>query len=294
MRFYILDEREVWHRAVIEAATARGYQATRIFSGSQAEGPGLGFIRPHADPKRLKRNREDYDRLAQSLTMIQDRTQVQLYEDKSGQFREWHDWMPQTWRFTDRAAALSWAETVDLPIVSKADVGASSKNVRVIRDRGELRRHIDSLFGRGIRVNHCAGGAVSLQKGYLLAQAFIPHQVTWRVNAIGRTRAIFKRFCYRDRPVAQTGNVQPVMSLDKETESLLEYADRFFAHAGTKWCAIDVLRAADGWKLLETSLAWPWPSPGQCNKAPLFRSEHGRVWGDLWEAMFDEIEAGVW
>jgi hypothetical protein len=76
-------------------------------------------------------------------------------------------------------------------------------------------------------------------------------------------------------------------------ESLLEYSDRFFAEAGTKWCALDVLKDGDGWKVLESSLAWPWPSPGRCNEGTIFRSKNRR-WIDMFDVMFDEVEAGAW
>jgi glutathione synthase/RimK-type ligase-like ATP-grasp enzyme len=230
--------------------------------------------------------------MAAHLTMIQDVDQVMLYEDKSGQFAKWGDWMPDTWRFTNEADALAFAETAELPIISKADVGASSKNVRVITHRDQLVRHIQLAFSTGIDVHHCAGGFKSLQVGYVLLQRFVQHDITWRVNAIGRGRAIFKRYNYPDKPLAQTGNVEPVMRKTKEINSLLRFADRFFEHGGTQWCAVDILKDGDEWKILETSLAWPWPSPGQCNEAPIFRT--GRVWSGMFEAMFDEVERGAW
>lgn len=297
MRFWILDTRETWFGPAIETAKRRGYEGQRIFRGDVI-GPGIGFIRPHADPVELQKNRNDFDLMASQLTMIQDRTQVRVYESKSAQFNLWRDWMPDTWRFESEAEAMTFAETAELPIVSKADVGASSINVRIIRDRQQLVEHVGQIFGRGVDVNHCAGGpggrlVKTLQKGYAILQRFIPHQITWRVNAIGNSRAIFKRYCYPDRQVAQTGNVEPVMRLDAETESLLEFADRWFAHAGTKWCAIDVLKDGDRWRFIECSCAWPWPSPGACNEAPLFRSRN-RQWKALWECMFDEVEAGAW
>lgn len=282
---WILDERKVWWKAIIEAAARHGLHGKRIFTGEQC-GEGLGFIRCHADPKILKRNHHDYEVMAKRCDVFQDRTQVEVYEDKSAQFALWSDWMPDTWRFTEKDAALALLELVDFPIVSKADVGASSKNVRVLATREAARRHVEELFGRGITVDHCAGGPKSVQRGYVLLQRFIPHTTTWRVNAIGNGRAIFRRFCYPDRPVAQTGNVEPVMELDDETESLLEFADRFFEAAGTRWCAIDVLQDGDTWALLETSLAFPWPSPGKCNEGPIFRT--GRKWIDIFDVMFHE------
>jgi hypothetical protein len=289
VKFWILDERDVWHRAALEAARRAGYTGQRIFRGEEA-GDGVGFIRCHAKPDALQRNHRDYDVMSERCLMIQDRKQVRLYEDKSGQFAEWGEWMPPTERFNSKDGAISWLGKVEFPLVSKADVGASSVNVRILQTKAEAQRHIEQLFGAGIEVKHCAGGAKSYQRGYALLQKFIPHQVTWRVNAIGNGRAVFKRFCYPDRPVAQTGNVEPVMHLDEQIDSLLEFSDRFFQHARTKWCALDILRDGDQWKILETSLAWPWPSPGTCNQAPIFRT--ARRWSDMFDAMFEELASG--
>jgi hypothetical protein len=288
MNLWVLDERNVWYKDIIEAGARHGYKGIRIFRGDEVT-DGLGFIRCHAAPTALALNQDDYTVMASRLKMIQDEAQVRLYENKSGQFAKWGEWMPDTWRFTDLESALEFVESADYPIVSKADVGASSKNVRIIQSKDEAAQHIAALFSSGISQDHCAN-AKSVQKGYVLFQRFVPHTVTWRVNAIGGARAIFKRYCYPDKPIAQTGNVEPVMALDSLTESLLEYADRFFAHAKTKWCAIDVLRDGDEWKLLETSLAWPWPSPGRCNEAPIFRSQHN--WLGMFDVMFDEVERG--
>lgn len=293
MRLYVLDERHIWHGPLIQAAKARGYSAKRIFRGEEVDSDGVGFIRCHAEPQALLRNQHDYDLMAARLTMIQDVTQVRLYENKSAQFERWSDWMPPTWRFTDRDEALQFCEqSAPYPLVSKADVGASSVNVRILKDKHEAIAHVASLFAAGVPVNHCAGNAKSLQKGYALLQKFIPHTVTWRVNAVGTKRAAFKRYCYRDRPVAQTGNVEPVMPITPQVESLLEFSNRFLAAANTKWCAIDVLQDGDQWRLLETSLAWPWPSPGRCNDAPFFGTN--RRWIQMFDLMIDELEAGTW
>lgn len=293
MKFYVLDTRDVWYAAIIKSASGRGYAAKRIFRGEEVDSAGFGFIRCHADPLELLKNQRDYDLMAARLTMIQDEAQVRLYENKSAQFERWSEWMPPTWRFTDRDEALQFCElSAPYPLVSKADVGASSVNVRILRDKNQAIAHVASLFGAGIQVDHCAGKARSVQKGYALLQKFIPHTVTWRVNAVGTKRAAFRRYCYPDRPVAQTGNVEPVMTVTPQVESLLEFSNQFFAEANTKWCAIDVLRDGDDWRLLETSLAWPYPSPGSCNSAPFFETK--RRWAEMFEVMFDEIEAGTW
>lgn len=294
MKFFVLDERHVWHEAIVAAATARGFDAKRIFRGTEVDGEGYGFIRCHAEPNALQRNQRDWDEMSARLTMIQDEAQVRLYENKSGQFERWADWMPETYRFTDLADAEHFGRVCELPMVSKADVGASSVNVRVMTKRPELLAHISRVFGPGVPVNHCSGGAKSLQKGYVLLQRFIPHKVTWRVNALGNCRAAFMRYCYPGRPVAQTGNVEPVMQMTDQIESLFEFSNRFFNHARTKWCAIDVLQDGDEWRLLETSLAWPYPSPGRCNDGTIFGSNRRRKWIDMFDVMMDEVEAGCW
>ncbi len=291
---WVLDEREVWWQAIIEAGARAGYTGKRIFRGRETQGQsGIGFIRPHADPRRLPFNRTDFVEMSShGLTMIQDRDQVWVYEDKSRQFFQWGRWMPETVVLSDLEQAIQYVRRSAYPLVSKADQGASSVNVRILKDRRQAEQHVRQAFGPGIVVDCCAGGAKVRQKGYVFLQRFIPHTTTWRVNAIGNGRAIFKRYCYKDRPVAQTGNVEPVMQLDDEMESLLAYADEIFAGIETKWCALDILKDGDSWKLLETSLCWPWPSPGRCNEAPIFRTN--RVWLEMFDAMFDQVREGVW
>lgn len=293
MKLFVLDERHVWFESLIKAAKARGYDARRIFRGEEVNTDGVGFIRCHAEPQALQRNQRDYDLMSARLTMVQDEAQVRVYEAKSEQFRRWSEWMPPTWRFTDRDEALQFCEqSAPYPLVSKADVGASSVNVRILKNKHEAIAHVASLFAAGVPVHHCAGNARSVQKGYALLQQFIPHTVTWRVNAVGTKRAAFMRYCYPDKPVAQTGNVGPVMTVTPQVQSLLAYADQVFAAIDTRWCAIDVLQDGDQWRFIESSLAFPWPSPGACGAAPFFGS--GKTWNQIWDVMLDELEAGTW
>lgn len=292
--FYILDEREVWHAAACEAARKAGYTAKRIFSGQRVEGPGVGFIRPHADWRQLPKNRDDYvNMLDDGLMMIQDIAQVAVYEDKSEQFMQWGAWMPDTWRFVMESDAQAFVAQADYPLVSKADVGASSVNVRILYTRTEAEKHIRQLFGAGILVHHGANCPRTKQKGYALLQRFIPHDITYRVNVIGNVRAVFFRRNYPDRPVAQTGNTTAAYEMTPELESLLEYADIVAEALGTKWCALDILKDGDGWKFIESSLAWPWAADSYAD-ATMFRSTKGRKWAGIFDCMFDEVERGAW
>jgi glutathione synthase/RimK-type ligase-like ATP-grasp enzyme len=289
---FVLDARSVWHGPLIAEARKRGWKARRIFSASEVDAPGYGFIRCHAEPRALAQHRMDGADMARRLTLVQDQAQIQLYEDKAGQFTRWGHWMPDTWLYTDLDDALHFLAHAEYPLVSKANEGASSVNVRILRSRQDAEAHARQAFGEGIKVNCCADGAMTVQRGYLLLQRFIPHLITYRVNIIGRQQAIFERSCYPDKPVAQTGNVRPVMALTPLHDSLLEYASEFFTEAQTKWCAVDILRDGNQWRLLETSLAWPWPSPGECMNAPFY--PNGSKWSGMFGVLMDEIEAGVW
>ena len=298
-QFFILDERDVWHKAACEAARRAGYQAKRVFSGemfNDVKPDDVGFIRPHADWRKLPKNRADFSRMQLAgLTMIQDAAQVAVYEDKSEQFFQWGHWMPDTWRFLSESEAQEFVAQADYPLVSKADVGASSVNVRILKDKDEAAKHIAQLFGAGILVHHGANCPQTKQKGYALLQRFIPHTITYRVNAVGNCRAVFFRKNYPDKPVAQTGNTDAAYAMTPELESLLEYADRVLADIGSKWCALDILKDEDGsWKLLETSLAWPHSVPSPYDEAPFFRTSKGRKWAHMFDTMFDEVEAGAW
>jgi hypothetical protein len=227
-----------------------------------------------------------------------------MYDDKVAQYWRYMHFMPATWHFDNRDKALEFARNWPIAdwIVSKAAVGASSKNVRILKSRKDLIEHVKLCFGKGIEVDHCAGGgregvtARSRQRGYVLLQEFITHHLTWRVNAIGRGRAGFMRYNHPGGHTAQTGNVEPVMSLDSAAaQSVFAFAETVFAELKTDWCALDILLTPVGPRLLETSVGWPWPSPGDCMSAPFFGNiSCPRRWDGMWDLMLDEYEAGVW
>lgn len=302
----VLDARHVWHEPLCNAARQRGYLAKRIFRGPEAYPSGLGFIRVHANPAILKHNqREDWPFMAARLTMVQDDAQVQVYDNKTEQTRRWSHLMPETWVCETHQFARNVCKEWDGWLVAKADVGASSSNVYILRNDVQKAEFLRRVFTDGIKVSHSAGGGgdsnvTSIQKGRIILQRYIPHTWTWRVNRIGNHFAAFKRFCHPTKGTAQTGNVEPVKNLTEEVKSLLDYAHEVTREIKTRWVALDILRdTRDNWRLIETSLAWPWPSPGDCDNAPFFALD-GPTWGttryqwrDMWEVMLDDYEAGV-
>jgi glutathione synthase/RimK-type ligase-like ATP-grasp enzyme len=291
MKFYILDERDVWHEHIAKAARKAGYEPQRIKCGDPITEPGRGFIRPHATPEVLRANQAYYRRTATwAVCWVQDLHQVLLYENKPLQDYKWGRLMPETFFTSSKPTAHQILQQhYSFPLVSKAAEGASSKNVRILHDIDELSDHIDQIWSkRGLRICYCDGGAgkastYGYQKGYLYLQEFIPHDRTYRVNVIGNGRAVFERYNYKDKPVAQTGNVRPWMGVERP--DVLEFADEVAERIGTKWAALDILeRPEGGFVLLETSLAWPW-KPTEFADVPIFRT--GYKWGELWDCMFD-------
>jgi len=289
VRLHVLDGKGAWFQHISAAAERRGWEAIDL-DGHARVGAGYGFVRPH--PARLEEHRALDAALRHMVPIVQDRAQVEVYEDKSEQFRRWGSLMPDTWLFDDVDQAMAFRPG-QWPIVSKANEGASSVNVRILYGRRQYEDHVRKVFGPGVEVSRCADGARTIQRGYLLLQQFIPHDRTYRVNIIGRRMAIFERFNYPDRPVAQTGNTKGVIELTDLHHDLLAHAKQIGQVIGSRWVALDILRDGDQWRLLETSLAWPW-DPAKYVDVPFI--EDGRIkgrWGDLWDVLCEELADGA-
>jgi glutathione synthase/RimK-type ligase-like ATP-grasp enzyme len=128
--------------------------------------------------------------------------------------------------FWDQAEALAWMETAELPTVFKLRNGAGSHNVVLVKSRGQGRRLIRRMFGRGIsqgrfydwgnirfqhfsllrELRHLAGNAWrrsqgidpspqwKRQKNYVLFQKYLPgNAFDTRVTVIGGRAFAFRR-----------------------------------------------------------------------------------------------------
>jgi glutathione synthase/RimK-type ligase-like ATP-grasp enzyme len=301
--FYVFDDKKypkycevTWHQALLREAQRRGFNAQRItharqITRSPVREPSYLFVRLPMRQPELNEQRATVRKMAAvpGIRIIQDMQQINLYEDKLAQTAAFSKWMPKTRVLVTQDSARDALDFMTYPFISKSSVGASSQNVRLLESYETACQEIRLAFTtRGIPTSR----GFKDQRGYLIWQEFIPHTLTYRVNVIGQQFAIFKRFCYADRPMAQTGNVEPVMEMSTQMASLLLFAGCVTQDIGTRWCALDILESPDGWKLLETSIGWPWPSPGECNKGTFFFSTH--LWIDMFKVLFDEIEVGVW
>lgn len=288
----VYDAYNLWIKSIREACDKRSdWTMVELDIGSGIPQGAYVFIRPTMEEKQLAKEKEWIEPFFSrpDLKFITDRLQVMFYEDKCAQAREWSYFLPPTWVITSKEAALSFLDVnTDWPLVSKAAVGASSTFVSIL-GKEEAKAQVIQAFGDGIPLQH---GNWDRQKGYVLFQKFIPaNEFTWRANVIGREVAVFKRFNYPDKPVAQTGNTKPVSEIDPMVDRIIRAAKHVAKDIETKWVALDILHDhnEDQLYLLETSLGWPWPGVGE--GAKFFPSE--RPWSEMFELMFDEMDKGV-
>ncbi|MGY6629521.1 MAG: hypothetical protein ACXIUL_00800 [Wenzhouxiangella sp.] len=92
---------------------------------------------------------------------------------------------PRTWVFTDREAALSFADQASLPLVMKTGFGAAATGVQIIRHRAALRRQVKRAFGRGFAPD--GHDRRDLEWGRVLLQEYLPDVVEWRLVRIGES-----------------------------------------------------------------------------------------------------------
>jgi len=121
-----------------------------------------------------------------ALTVIPGEKEIWLYESK------WRtaDWLqandlphPRTWVFFEERDALDFLARAPLPLVAKADRGATSHGVVICRNRRAATRLVRSCFGKGyvpIR-----GDKYDPQRGMVLFQEYLPDVNEWRMVRIG-------------------------------------------------------------------------------------------------------------
>lgn len=122
--------------------------------------------------------------------------------------------MPETWIFYNKERALSFAKSLELPIVGKTAIGASGTGVSIIRTKREIVRYINTAFGKGIKRRlgpNRNTGSISkwvkkaynspeyfyrkvrqywniyndAQVGFVILQEYVPHDYEWRIVKIG-------------------------------------------------------------------------------------------------------------
>ena len=88
-----------------------------------------------------------------------------------------------TWVFYDKRSALHFAQTAQLPIVSKTSMGARASGVAIHRNRRRLAAYIRRAFSRGIV--HADGEALDADWRFVILQEYLARVREWRVIRIG-------------------------------------------------------------------------------------------------------------
>jgi hypothetical protein len=113
-------------------------------------------------------------------------SELWLWESK----RRMRDWLvahgvphPRTEVFYNRDEAIAFVSAADYPLVCKTDTSATSKGVSILRGRRSALRLVGQAFGRGLVPR--SWDRRDRQRGYVLLQAYVPHEQEWRIVRIG-------------------------------------------------------------------------------------------------------------
>jgi len=300
VRLLALTIFDTGHRWVVEAKKAADKR--KLFGGPKARievfpcavREGHVFFPIRQFEPGIRQNRHWLEQILRytdrEFKFIQDLKQLQVYEDKIAQYREWAAWMPATWHFKSKEKAVRFLDSFShsLPFVSKSSIGSASHNVRLLNTKKEAMAELDAAFSDwGFIIQ---GGR---QKGYVLWQQFYPSDVTYRVAILGTRISAYKRFNGKGSPFAGAAcevGLEPIKAVDELPAGLLNFAYDFFEHARTKFCAIDVIRGDDDWRLLETACSWA--RSYQPQTIPWIGTPY--TLQTQFELLMDEIRDGAW
>lgn len=273
MRLAVLNDPQGAGRRVLSAAIARGHTAARNVEDADAvyvrtctfgewRGRGLKMIaEAHAAGK-------------VSLPTYE---QSMLYDDKAAQIPVLQRWLPPTRFITNPAEAWATIDGMRYPFVSKAAVGASSRNVRLVKNRDQAAGEINGAWGPGIPLDKGTAKnpkATQEQRGYLIWQDYIPgNPGDVRVVINGDFAYGLRRYNRPDpdHPFASGSGKRDVIRAlgDPDTEALRAFikADEISKSRGFRWACYDFVFDGGKTLVLEVSFSWVENAYDDC---PLF------------------------
>jgi len=93
---------------------------------------------------------------------------------------------PKTDIFYSYIEAIKFTETLQFPIVIKADAGYGSKGVKIFKYKKGLKRFVKKHFNKGLVMN--IGGYIpQIEQGFIIFQEYIYTNVEWRLVRIGES-----------------------------------------------------------------------------------------------------------
>ena len=165
-----------------------------------------------------------------------------IYQSK----RRMHYWLaandvpqPRTWVFYDRDEALAFAETADLPLVYKPDLGGAARGVRIFRSRSALKRHIRRVFRRGPRLP--GWDPRERQWGTVFLQAYVDAPGEWRMIRVGDSY-----FGYEKRKQGEFHSGSHLWNYGRPPDRLLDLLKHVTDRGRFSSLNMDVFVTADG------------------------------------------------
>lgn len=154
--------------------------------------------------------------------------------------RRVRDWLaangvphPATEIFYEEKEALVFAKHCELPVVLKTNGGSSSHGIFVLRRRGAVENAVRRAFGRGIRAKR--GDPRDRACGYVILQAYVPHEHEWRIMRIGDYF-----LCRRKRRVGDFASGAKQVEWATPTPDLLDFAEAVTDRGGFRTIALDI------------------------------------------------------
>lgn len=284
-----------WGEKVVLEAAARGWETQLFTKAAEVKwDSGVVFARiaQHPVERTAQDKREALALLARGFSLVPDEQQINHYDSKLSQ-SQWpalRPFMPETVVANSFADCWRAVAVLGFPLFSKTSEGSASSEVRLLRNGAEFEVELAALFGAGITTRYAH------QRGYAILQRFVPgNNSDMRVCIVGRHRMLLRRFnrSVQEPFASGSGKFEAITELDEVTSAALRKADECFASMGTRWAAIDLVRDAERWYVLETSIAYTLSAYARC----VFFDEHGtpsKYRGkNIWPLLLDEIEAGV-
>lgn len=274
-----------WGGRVAASAKAKGHETVLFRTADQVERADYAFCRIAQDAPRLHQDRVEVEALhKRGINIVPDMRMIRQYEDKWAQAEAYRQWFPRTELISSRDEAEAIAEDMEYPFLSKSRHGSASKNVRLIESRHQALAETELAFGSGIP----AWG--HRQTGYLIWQELCRgNEYDYRVTAIGREIAIGRRW---NKPgtffASGHSEIENLDESDPEAAQVLAFARSFLSTEDMTFAAIDVVKGSQGWRVIETSLAWPADRKPWTDR----KFVSGRSCRDLFDVIVEEIEAG--
>ncbi len=178
---------------------------------------------------------------------------------------------PTTWVFYDRQEAEDFLKNAALPLVGKANIGASGRGVRILKTSGEAMDYVRGVFeGRGavqdIGPNLKKKGLLrrilkklanpaalrakleqyrhqrsDVQKDYVILQEFVPHDFEWRAVRIGDSF-----FAHKKMKLGEKASGSLVKGYDNPPLALFDFVKKITDAHGFRSQAVDLFETAEG------------------------------------------------